>query len=436
MSRLALFLALSSGLCHADVRNSVNATCRVTKSFRGGGSCGTGSIFRETQDAYHILTNAHVAGRKGSIVYCQFWFDGWPGVHDGKTKIAGRVILSTLIDGRSTDVAVVSCFKKHFPLKMPVIPVAPPSYQPPGLSIVTTGCQACQTPRTKFGYISGTGNADTVRYRPPSIGGDSGSTLTDLSGRYCLGLVAWKSNGEGLAMHSGKLRRVLAGETTADEDPILPKHFVRSDTPLPLDARRMPFRTQGQEGVNFEQVQCPPGSPWCPLQPNEEPIPFVPYEAPAREPAKPHPDIMAQFSELAKQADDHAEALASKLASDKEDSAKHIDAVIRSTRQDFSEQIEKTTAATQRALNGSLDKLEKREANYHLGVRKIFEEIEQTNYFGFVIVLLGLSAIAALDVTMSRGQKARIKEASRRIEAIRHRQEFGTPSDKERKGGF
>lgn len=194
----------------ADRLNRIyEATVRV--SVQGG--TGTGTIFREDEQYYYVLTNAHVATNQE--VGLEFTKDHYPSPRF-KGSLVSRVMRSGI------DVAVVRIAKNALPsgLTLPVIPLATPEQVTSELFLVTSGCQAGERPSVQLTLTTRSTNG-LIYYLPTSRPGRSGSALISRDGKTIQGLVAWMTDNsaksEGLAMKVDVIRAIALGEAAMVE---------------------------------------------------------------------------------------------------------------------------------------------------------------------------------------------------------------------------
>lgn len=278
------------------------ATVRVSVS----GGTGTGTIFKENDNYYYVLTNAHVVGNS-KFVNIECHKNHWP-----SPKMRGEVIAKRKVDNASFDVAVVKIAKKLFRgIRMPVIPLSKTGPDANEILLITCGCQAGASPSIQL-CIVGDNRNDMIYYTPTALPGRSGSMLTDINGLEIKGLVAWMtggSNPRGLAMSSAKiydwvdnavrLNVIQMNKETVDD-------FLFS---LPIDIHLLPKDAipipLAKVDENFEKyvlaLQTNPENPWLKKQDKED-SPIVPKggeevkppETPPIQPAPPKDDDKAE----------------------------------------------------------------------------------------------------------------------------------------------
>jgi hypothetical protein len=183
-----------------------DATVRVSVS----GGTGTGTIYKEDEQYYYILTNAHVA--TSNRVGLEFTKNHYP-----SPRYQGEVVFRVLRSG--VDVAVARVAKNALPagINLPVIPLATADQVSKELLLVTSGCQAGERPSVQ-NTLTTRDTANLIYYLPTSRPGRSGSSLVSRDGKTIQGLVAWMTdrgpNSEGLAMKVDVIRPLLEGGNT------------------------------------------------------------------------------------------------------------------------------------------------------------------------------------------------------------------------------
>ena len=298
-----------------------DATVRVSVS----GGTGTGTIFKEDDKFYYILTNAHVA--TANRVGLEFTKNHYP-----SPRYQGEVTFRVLRSG--VDVAVVRVAKSALPagINLPVIPLASSDEVVKELFLVTSGCQAGERPSIQ-NTITTRDTNNLIYYLPTSRPGRSGSALVSRDGKTIQGLVAWMTDqgpsSEGLAMKIDVIRPLIEGQNVqvamddfpldAVEIPLASGEFVETeahvlsncpadsclDDNCPWDleyvstfpAKDDPWRRrfggpqspQPQQPAP-QQPQAPtPGNPWSsPQQPApQQPAPQQPQQPSPQQPAQP-----------------------------------------------------------------------------------------------------------------------------------------------------
>jgi hypothetical protein len=174
-------------------------TCReATVRIRNGSSMGTGTVFREGDDAFYVLTNAHVAGTTlGNRVELEFWREG----HQSK-PIAGETVAVAYVPQAYRDIAVVRVPKSSLgSFAPPVVPLAGSEDSFDYQNIFSVGCPSGRWPTAFEGFAlrRQTNGGDTIHFVPMPAGGRSGSAIFDVQGQQptIIGLIAWRSTDEG-----------------------------------------------------------------------------------------------------------------------------------------------------------------------------------------------------------------------------------------------
>ncbi len=174
---------------------AIDATVRIRHNMYGGKSeVGTGCIFyHETQtDTYYALTNAHVAGRVGSLREVEFWSDGYK-----SNPVRGYTVASWYSESPTFDIAITAIKWGNLPdsTRPNVMRIAPPDYRiSTGDVICTVGCPGGEWPTCWKGHINdAVGHGDgTFLFTPTPQGGRSGSAIFDVEANMIVGLIAWK----------------------------------------------------------------------------------------------------------------------------------------------------------------------------------------------------------------------------------------------------
>lgn len=204
-------------VCHA-------ATCRV----RVGNSMGSGTVFRATEDAFYVLTNAHVTGsRINGKASCEFWFAG----HQSE-EIPGVIVAVAYIPRGSRDVAVIRVARAALGgYAPPVIDLLPRGTPAEYSRIYSVGCAGGRWPTSFEGFGFAIDSAgQTVRFKPTPAGGRSGSAIfaTQNGEPKIVGLLTWRStdggghdmdgrgerSGHGIAQTSEEIWAALMGESS------------------------------------------------------------------------------------------------------------------------------------------------------------------------------------------------------------------------------
>lgn len=195
----AVLLALCLSIPSAAIAADVHDLCReATVRIRNGSSMGSGTVFRESEDAFYVLTNAHVAGtRLGNRVELEFWRDG----HQSR-PVSGDTVAVAYIPRAYRDIAVVRVNKTRLGrYEPPVIPLAGSGDSFNYQNIFSVGCPSGRWPTAFEGFAlrRQANGGDTIHFVPMPAGGRSGSAIFDVQGRRprIIGLIAWRSTGEG-----------------------------------------------------------------------------------------------------------------------------------------------------------------------------------------------------------------------------------------------
>jgi len=196
----AILLVIGLSLCGSfGFASESQNTCReATVRIRNGSSMGTGTVFREGDDAFYVLTNAHVAGTTlGNRVQLEFWREG----HQSK-PVGGETVAVAYIPRAYRDIAVVKVPKSVLGnYKPPVVPLAGSQDSFDYQNIFSVGCPSGRWPTAFEGFAlrRQANGGDTIHFVPMPAGGRSGSAIFDVNGREptIIGLIAWRSTDEG-----------------------------------------------------------------------------------------------------------------------------------------------------------------------------------------------------------------------------------------------
>lgn len=177
------------------------AAVRVT----AGNSCGSGSVCGFYRDGSLILTNAHVVGtRVGRQVNIRAEVDG------RTQEFTGQVIQAAYSDSDLTDWAVV--YAEGFKSIEPVLL----SKEKPTGAHYTRGSPRCVWPQTGTPVITAdiADNSTLWRWRPNSIGGQSGSGVWSVEDDLQYGLLTWSWGGLGAGQQTSEIYRQARERTT------------------------------------------------------------------------------------------------------------------------------------------------------------------------------------------------------------------------------
>jgi hypothetical protein len=198
-TKAILLAVMFSSLAPLAIANDTHDLCRqATVRIRNGSSMGTGTVFRESTDAFYVLTNAHVAGTQlGNRVELEFWRDG----HQSK-PVSGDTVAVAYIPRAYRDIAVVKVPKTVLgAYSPPVIPLAGSQDSFDYQNIFSVGCPSGRWPTAFEGFAlrRQANGGDTIHFVPMPAGGRSGSAIFDVQGRVpqIIGLIAWRSSDEG-----------------------------------------------------------------------------------------------------------------------------------------------------------------------------------------------------------------------------------------------
>lgn len=233
---LMLFAVLScvSLVASADDRPALVPEVRVS----AGNSLGSGTVFYlDTQDNAYILTNHHVAGRRGSRVGVEFWTEG---------KLLPQVpgiVVEAQIDGGYTDVAVVKIAAADLPGTPGFVQLAKPGESVAVETVIMSLGSPGGTWQTRFTGRVFKSDKTRMEFYPRPGGGRSGSSV-QRDGKI-VGLLTWSSgkpsweehgtdgmgykSGFGIAQQIDQVWAVLRGQTNLVNGPLPPGY-----TPLVL----------------------------------------------------------------------------------------------------------------------------------------------------------------------------------------------------------
>lgn len=218
-----------------NLERNREATVRI----RNRNSMGSGTIFLKRGGKYFILTNSHVAGRKGNTVTFQMWWRGYI-----SKSMNGTVVYSVLVDRAYRDIAIIEVDESQFDgYTPPVIPLAPADYVADYQRFYSFGCGAGSWVTNWEGHAvrHSTNGGDTIEFYPQPAGGRSGSSIFSHDGKYIIALIAWRSDGgehnldgggegrgHGIAMTVTEVRLALSGDRPTQSD------LLQDEFPRPL----------------------------------------------------------------------------------------------------------------------------------------------------------------------------------------------------------
>ncbi|MBX9790172.1 MAG: serine protease [Pirellulales bacterium] len=181
------------------------SVCRI----RAGRGLGTGAIFAQDATAWYILTNAHVAGRRGNRLQVEF-FNAAGQQHP---PLPGEVVWSQFAPhmiGYARDAAIVRV--RRFPSFAPeILTLDDGSYPPaPGDAVLSCGCPEGRPPKLLQARIVAAG-PQVFDFRPAGLPGRSGSPILSADGRRIIGLLTWGNDEQGSAQTAANIRAAFAG---------------------------------------------------------------------------------------------------------------------------------------------------------------------------------------------------------------------------------
>jgi S1-C subfamily serine protease len=220
MKNIILFLIFTLAPVLASARGELLDTHNaVVRIFNSAGS-GTGIVFRETEDEYHVLTAGHVThGEPTFNMFCYWdgeeyqvkgkllWWEEEPClgvtkfdfVKDGITfdryddathKTWSKVVVKF---DEVQDLAVIAFPKKGLKSVPTIIPLAKRgSVLKAGDPIYTIGCPQGNWPSGTMGRV--TGMNSLISFKPNILPGRSGSGLLDKKGKEIHGIVIWSGS--------------------------------------------------------------------------------------------------------------------------------------------------------------------------------------------------------------------------------------------------
>lgn len=184
--------------------------CRIVNQ----NSCGSGSICGEDSTGTYVLTNAHVAGtRVGRKVRVDIQQEG---VSQPLSKDA-TVVMAGYSDRTQTDWAVLRIAgwsATSYGIKPVKLSKQKPSVQK---SYYTKGSPRCVWPlrSTDITPVDMQPNMPLWRWRPNSIGGQSGSGVYSDENNLQYGLLTWSWGGLGAGQQTAEIYRQARDKTTS-----------------------------------------------------------------------------------------------------------------------------------------------------------------------------------------------------------------------------
>lgn len=179
---------------------------RAAVRVRTGGGCGSGSVCGRYKTGSLILTNAHVAGtRVGREVDIDAVVNGQ------KKSLKSRVIMAAYSDRTLTDWAIL-----YVPDWKEIKPVSLSKNKPSG-SHYTKGSPRCVWPlvTTTITTADIADNSPLWRWRPNSIGGQSGSGVWSRRDHRQYGLLTWSWGGLGAGQQTSEIYRQAKEKSTS-----------------------------------------------------------------------------------------------------------------------------------------------------------------------------------------------------------------------------
>ena len=233
MCRFILLWCLAATATASDPLPTAESTDRILRStcrIFAGNARGSGVIFDSDAESYHVLTNAHVVGRRGNRVDLEFEHSGYR-----SGRMPGRVVRSHIAPNASVDLAIVELPRSAFPGPMPVVPLAE-GVAKDGETVLTVGAQGGAAVSLQRGHVVRQ-TSGLIYYKPEALPGRSGSPLFSKQANTIIGVVAWRTgDGQGLAMNADVVQSFIRGEV-ADVTGDLPDGAVplwQSSTKLVL----------------------------------------------------------------------------------------------------------------------------------------------------------------------------------------------------------
>lgn len=194
--------------------------------------CGSGSIAGYDEQGAYVLTNAHVSGTQiGRQV--QIDYD----TANGRVTLPARIVMAAYSNRTMTDWAILKVETLKSGAKWQLSTTLP----------TERTHQTCGSPRCVWPLVCSqvttttiSGNQSLWKFREISIGGQSGSSVRDKSGK-TKGLITWRIGNEGASQTTSQIYRQSTQQTT--EADIRPTGLIELVTP----------RSETQSGFFTEQ---------------------------------------------------------------------------------------------------------------------------------------------------------------------------------------
>jgi len=243
--------------------DNIDSVVRV----RNNQGSGTGSVYKEDDQFYWVMTNYHVAGKVGDPNTIDIWNNGRI-----VKSVSSRVEHSFYARDVNKDIAILKIPKTALPGTMPVIPLAAERSDclKVGDSVWQVGCDAGNWTNAERGVVLAISNG-VVYYQPYSIPGNSGGPLYSADCSKQLGVTTWVA---GPLMINGKQYKSVGLAQTYDRVWDIVQGRVNSDAKLPTSAKQIPLAPKINDAdllpttaaaiplakaETFEPVQCCPG---------------------------------------------------------------------------------------------------------------------------------------------------------------------------------
>lgn len=269
---LLLVLALPLAAVGQDVEDvSLEANRAATVRVRSGNSVGTGTFFLKRENGnYCVLTNSHVAGRKGGQVSLQMWYKGYL-----SKPVTGTVTFSIMARNYYRDVAVIEVPENAFgDYRPPVIPLAPKEYESDFTRLYSFGCGAGSwlTNWEGHAFRQESQSGDVINFFPQPAGGRSGSAIFSADGKYIIALIAWRSMG-------GQHSLDGSGESSSQYGIAMTKDEVWAAFSGTAPTSYVPVELNPLELPDYEDLKNEPVSTEVPAIFQESPSNCLPPEA-------------------------------------------------------------------------------------------------------------------------------------------------------------